>query len=37
MEEDMQNWRPVVTVITSDVIVGLDPAIHHIKNVFNED
>ncbi len=35
MDHDMQNNSLVVTtVITTDVIAGLDPAIHHPKTSF---
>jgi hypothetical protein len=34
MAEDMADNGPVVTVaITSDIIAGLDPAIHPLKNI----
>jgi hypothetical protein len=37
MADDMANNEPVVTVATTlNVIAGLDPAIHHFKNVLTK-
>jgi hypothetical protein len=37
MADDMAKNGPVVTdAITSDVIAGLDPAIHHFRKMLDE-
>ena len=33
MADDMQNYAGLVTATTSDVIAGLDPAIHHLRKM----
>jgi hypothetical protein len=33
MADDMANNKLLVTAITSNVIAGLDPAIHQLKKV----
>jgi hypothetical protein len=38
MADDMADNRPIVTAaITTKVIAGLDPAIHHFGKRFDED